>query len=123
MKSVDVTLVIQAFNFFIAYAILRRYVFTPAAQILEKEEQLEQQLQSAIDESLRQKNISMVSMKQRLLEIKQLLQKSVPAIEPEVLPGMFNQQQELLQKHVVLPDQQCQKIKKIISDSVSEVTL
>ncbi len=123
MKSVDITLLIQAFNFFIAYLVLRRYVFSPAAQILEAEELQEQQLQRAMNESLTQKNMSMASMKERLLQIKQSLQKSIPVITPEVLPGMFNQQQEMSQKQVVLSDQQCQKIKKLISDNVSEVTL
>lgn len=123
MKSVDVTLLVQVLNFFIAYWFLRRYVFVPAAQILEEEESQDMQMQKLIQESLEQRDHAKKSMKNRMLQIKQSLLAYIPLGSQKPLLNLDNQKLELLKENVVLSEQERQHIKKTISDKISEVKL
>lgn len=122
MKSVDVTLIIQACNFFVAYYFLRTYVFYPCSQILEEREQQEQKLQKSIEEARAKHDNAIDRMKNRLQEIKQLLLNRVPAQATSVF-DVKGQPQGVVPQPVALSDQQCQKIKQTISERISKVTL
>jgi len=123
MKSVDVTLLVQVFNFFVAYWFLKRYVFVPAAQILEEEELQHAHMQKLIHESLEQRDHAQKNMKSRMLQMKQSLLAEVPLDVQKPLLNLDNQKLELLKENVVLSEPESQHIKKIISDKISEVTL
>lgn len=80
MKAVDITLLFQAINFFIAYWILRSYVFYPAMKILNKEKSEEDLLKSSISK-LRLENEKAVDHKLTLWsKIKLSLRKSAPKV-------------------------------------------
>ena len=123
MKSVDVTLLIQACNFFIAYIILRKFVFEPACHILDQEEGQDKNLQASIDQASWQKNRTGASIKQRLLEIKQLLHTIIPSLDFSSLLDQKTGHQSVAPEPMVLSKKECQKIQTIISEKVSKVTL
>lgn len=123
MKSVDVTLLVQVVNFFIAYWFLHRYIFVPAAKILEAEQLQDMQMQKLIQGSLEQRDHAKKSMKHRMLQIKQSLLNCIPLGSQKPLLNLDDQKLELLKENVVLSEQERQSIKKIISDKISEVKL
>lgn len=123
MKSVDITLLIQVMNFFIAYYFLHRYVFVPSACILEDQELQDNHLQKLVQESLLQREQARLTMKQRMLQMKQTLQNSIPFVNYKTDSKFNNQFHGKAQERLVLPEQERQKIKKIISEAVSEVKL
>ena len=123
MKSVDVTLLIQILNFFIAYWFLRRYVFFPAAQILEVEEMQTEQMQQLIKKSLQQRDNAETNKNLRMLQIKKTLQDYMPAVKEESDYNLGESHQDNVQEPVVLSEEEAGKIKKIISDSVSKVKI
>ena len=48
--EINVTIVVQAFNFFIVYWMLRRFLFTPAITIIEHEQAQENAMLAIIDQ-------------------------------------------------------------------------
>ena len=122
MKSPDVTLLIQVVNFLIVYFVLRRYIFIPASKILEDQEFKDYELQQFIKESLIKKDNATHQMNLRLLEMKQQLKELIPVKYQESLNN-YNGQQQDVNAQILLSQEYRQKIKKLISDSLSEVKL
>lgn len=123
MKSVDVTLLIQIVNFFIAYWFLHTYVFVPSAKILEAEELQDKRMQKLTQESLEARDLAAASSKRRMLQIKQTLMGLVPERQSVFSFKFGNQKHKLLNENVVLSEQENQNIKKTISDAISKVEL
>lgn len=122
MKAVDITLLIQIFNFFIAYIVLRTYVFVPSVTILEKEEMQDHALQKLVEDSLEKKHKAEEEMKLRAIEIKSLLQRAMPLQDGERHKDIL-QIRDMVVKKAVLSEQERNNIKKVIEGGLSKVSL
>lgn len=122
MKAVDITLLIQVFNFFVAYTILRKYVFIPSIKILKEEEAQDHTLQKLINDSLEEKNKAEEQMELRSLAMKHLLQKAIPLQEQELHKDTV-QAKDMMHEKILLSQKERDTIKKVIEDGISEVTL
>lgn len=121
MKAVDVTLIIQACNFFIAYYFLRMYVFSPAAHILQEQEKCDHQLQKEIDGALKKRDTVSYQMKQRILQIKKLLLERIPVAVTTKFYDRSAQSKSTVCDPKALSEKQSQKIKQMISDRITKV--
>ncbi len=121
MKAVDITLIIQACNFFIAYYFLRTYIFSPAAHILQEQEDHDHQLQRAIDGALKKKDTARYQMKQRILQIKKLLLDRIPVAITTKLYDTSVQSKGADCEPKALSEKQSQTIKQMISDRITKV--
>lgn len=121
MKAVDITLIIQVCNFFIAYYFLRTYVFSPAAHILQEQEEQDHQLQKAIDGALKKRDTVRYQMKQRILQIKKLLLERVPVAVTIKFYDTSAQSKDAVCESKALSEKQSQTIKQMISDRITKV--
>ena len=120
MKSVDITILIQAFNFFVAYWFLHRYVFMPAAQILEVEELQDEKLQKSLKVALNQREVLAKKVTLSMIQIKQNLQSKIPFVATTVVHSLEN---NIKKDMPALSDRERESIKKDIVDTISKVSL
>lgn len=123
MKAVDITLIIQAINFFIAYWFLKTYVFYPAMKIITKEESQEKDLRKAIDVARSEKEQIELTKKSRWDQIKESLHRLIPSMVVKLFsrPSSIDQKQILSKDSVKFSKQQREKIKKVLTDSLLDV--
>ncbi|MBI2353090.1 hypothetical protein HYV11_02485 [Candidatus Dependentiae bacterium] len=123
MKAIDITLCVQAFNFFIAYLILRHYIFYPAACILQEQEDQDNGLQEKIAAALLEKEKIVTETRNRFLQIQNFLFNATPSfIKKYVFFDAKKQKaEENFCKAEPLSMQQRQKIKNVIIERFKKV--
>ncbi len=120
MKAVGVTLLVQGFNFFVAYALLRRFIFDPAATILEQQEAQSLQLQTTINQAFEQKKETKLLINQRLVAIKTTLQAQVPEQKTYKIACDGNQALQF-QAVELVSEQEVALLAKKVADDLSKV--
>ena len=122
MKSPDITLLLQATHFFIAYYVLRTYVFYPAMAILNKEEERDEKLQEKIRDALVKRKVSTGYMQERWAKIKQTLHAMIPNTSRKLISLRESKQAvSLSDKDIELSDIESQRLKKLVSKSLMDV--
>lgn len=125
MKSPDITLCIQAIHFFIAYYMLRTYVFAPALKILNKEEQDDKKLQASIADATSANKEAEQHKQNRWLKMKELLHARVPDRSYKFfsirLPKMKCSVVHETKTKILAPDRK--KLKKVAKDRLSDVSI
>ena len=123
MKSIDVTLFFQIINFLTVFWFLRKYIFIPSSKILEDQEFQDLELKQLIKELLTKKDDATEKMNLRLSEMKNQLKALIPIKKQESLYINKDLQNEAENFNLLLSQDERQKIKKMISDSLAEVKL
>lgn len=81
MVSINLTLLLQAGNFFIAYLFLRNYIFAPGIKILRERDRKKALLLKAIEDAELQKNQALHKKEKRWIAIKKSLHKLIPSYD------------------------------------------
>ncbi|MBM17795.1 MAG: hypothetical protein CL947_01845 [Epsilonproteobacteria bacterium] len=123
MNAPNITLLIQAFNFFIAYTILRAYIFAPALQILNQQESEKKKLEKAISATMLKKESLLMHVQERWVSIKKALCELMPSLGMKslVINSTMHQKELLQNQQIDLSDEKRQKLKRMIRNSVVEV--
>lgn len=79
MKAVDITLLFQATHFFIAYFVLKKFVFAPSLHILQQQEDQEKKMKQYIHDAVVVNNQAQEKKSDRWVVIKSSLFKLIPS--------------------------------------------
>lgn len=85
MNLPDFTLVFQIINFYVAYAIMRKFVFTPALKILEVQDSCKKSLEQSIESVKAVKNQVILQQKSRWNASKEVLYSFMPKLSTACL--------------------------------------
>lgn len=122
MNAPNITLIFQALHFFIAYLVLRRFVFAPALQILQKQESEKLLLQKEIQETADQKNKISQDIQSRWASMKTSLYTLIPSLSIKQFEmKSFVDHKKVLEENNTLSDSQRKKVKETVRASVTEV--
>jgi len=114
MKLPDITLIFQMVHFFIAYMILRRFIFAPSLLILEENEEKNQRYNQKIHEARTQFNNTVAQQHQRWHFIKQSLMDMSPVVGIKKCFTGFKVSSAVEVKKTKLTSQEQQDLKKVL---------
>lgn len=121
MNLPDVTLFFQMIHFFIAYRVLRRFVFAPALTIIEAGELRKDQLQKRVDMA-RENHLELQhQQRQKWRFIQRSLSDMIPKINEKKCVNQTKISEPVPLTERVLSSQQKQEIRQMLHDELLDV--